>query len=95
MEKKNILDAVTKSVSDLHREIDMHHKLMASLVGHDVEPEKINEWLAQCRTNSNECRLKDAIMEAIDVLEESRKAFKSRRLEMLRKKLTQVLIEVD
>ncbi|MBU2552356.1 MAG: hypothetical protein KKB20_28345 [Proteobacteria bacterium] len=37
--------------------------------------------------------LKAAIMEAIDELEESRKAFKSKRLEQLRKKLTYVLLE--
>ena len=43
--------------------------------------------------SANEGRLKEAIQEAIDVLEESRKAFKSKRLEALRKKLTQVLIE--
>lgn len=33
--------------------------------------------------------------EAIDVLEESRKAFKSKRLEILRKRLTQVLIDTE
>ncbi len=36
--------------------------------------------------------LRKAICETIEVLEESRKAFKSRKLEALRKKLTSVLI---
>jgi hypothetical protein len=36
--------------------------------------------------------MKEAIKEAIDELEESRKAFKSKRLEVLRKKLTMVLM---
>ena len=40
-------------------------------------------------------RFKEAITEAIEVLEETRKAFKSKRLEALRKKLTQVLIEPE
>jgi hypothetical protein len=37
--------------------------------------------------------LKSAIAEAITILEESRKAFKSKQIEALRKRLTQVLID--
>jgi hypothetical protein len=48
-----------------------------------------------CPRRSRELMMKTAIKEAIDVLEESRKAFKSKRLEALRKKLTQVLIDAD
>lgn len=33
--------------------------------------------------------------EVIDVLEESRKAFKSKRLEILRKRLSQVLVDPE
>jgi len=36
-----------------------------------------------------------AIRDTIEVLEETRKAFKSKRLEVLRKKLTSVLIESE
>lgn len=39
--------------------------------------------------------MKEALLDAIQVLEESRKAFKSKRLEALRKKLIQVLSETD
>jgi hypothetical protein len=39
--------------------------------------------------------MKAAIQEAIEVLDESRKAFKSKRLEILRKRLTQVLAEAQ
>jgi len=49
--------------------------------------------LFQSYSFSNESRLKEAIKEAIDVLEETRKAFKSKKLAALRKKLTHVLIE--
>lgn len=38
-------------------------------------------------------RLKETLLEAIQVLEESRKAFKSKQLEALRKKLIEVLAE--
>lgn len=39
-------------------------------------------------------RLKDTLLETIQVLEESRKAFKSKQLETLRKKLIKVLAEI-
>ena len=48
-----------------------------------------------CSKRSRELRLEKAIKEAIDVIEESRKAFKSKRLEALRKKLISVLIDAD
>lgn len=38
-------------------------------------------------------KLKDTLLETIQVLEESRKAFKSKQLEVLRKKLIEVLAE--
>jgi hypothetical protein len=44
---------------------------------------------------SREKVYKAAIEEAINVIEESRKAFKSRRLEALRKRLTKVLIDTQ
>jgi len=39
--------------------------------------------------------LKKAIQEAIEILEQTKKSFKSKKLEMLRKKLTDVLIEAE
>ena len=46
-----------------------------------------------CPSKSREAILRDAIKDAIEALEQSRKAFKSKQLEVLRKKLTRVLIE--
>ncbi len=40
-----------------------------------------------------ELRLKEALRKTLEVLEETRKAFKSKRLEVLRKKLNDLLIE--
>jgi hypothetical protein len=49
--------------------------------------------------HESECRyktkLKEILVETIDELEKSRKAFKSRQLEMLRKKLIGVLAEIS
>ena len=41
----------------------------------------------------NEGRLRQVLYETIETLEETRKAFKSKRLETLRKKLLKVLME--
>jgi len=42
-----------------------------------------------------ELRLSNAIKDAIEILEETRKAFKSKRLGVLRKRLTQVLTKPE
>ena len=47
-----------------------------------------------CPLRARERALKQALQEAITVLEQSRKSFKSKQLEQLRKKLTQTLIDL-
>ncbi|SEM64300.1 hypothetical protein SAMN04489760_12930 [Syntrophus gentianae] len=39
-------------------------------------------------------KFKETLLDAISVLEESRKSFRSKQLEALRKKLTRVLVEI-
>ncbi|MBW2642226.1 MAG: hypothetical protein JRC89_02385 [Deltaproteobacteria bacterium] len=90
--KKDLVTVINRSAEELHQKIDMHRCLMTTLLEKKVANETIKQ-LALPTYFPNENRLKQAIMETIDVLEESRKAFKSKRLEVLRKKLTQVLIE--
>ena len=90
--KKDLVTVINRSAEELHQKIDMQCYLMTTLLEKKVANETIKE-LALPTYFPNENRLKQAIMETIDVLEESRKAFKSKRLEVLRKKLTQVLIE--
>lgn len=50
----------------------------------------LNQCVSVC---PHKQRLKETLLETIQVLEESKKAFKSKRLEMLRKKLIEVLAE--
>jgi len=90
--KKDLVTVINRSAEELHQKIDMHRYLMTTLLEKKVDNETIKQ-LALPTYFPDENRLKQAIMETIDVLEESRKAFKSKRLEVLRKKLTQVLIE--
>lgn len=90
--KEELMSALHKSVKDLQQGIDIHTGLIASILedtGGHFKP------FPETSSRSRESRMKEAIKEAIDVLDESRKAFKSKRLEALRKKLTQVLIDID
>jgi len=91
--KEEIVSAINRSVSDLYKGLEMHQCLMATILEKNLDRESVDSLLSFCPSRNRENRLRDAIKEAIDVLEESRKAFKSKRLETLRKSLTQILIE--
>ena len=90
--KKDLITVIDKSAEELHQKIDMHRHLMTILLEKKVGDKNINQ-LSFLSHSSNERMLKEAVRETIEVLEESRKAFKSKRLEALRKKLTGILIE--
>jgi hypothetical protein len=90
------LKTIERSMQELYAAIASHRSVMTSIYGQEkigAQTETV-PW-AHCSPESRERVLKEAIREAIDVLEESRKAFKSKRLEVLRKKLTNVLIDTD
>ena len=92
--KKDMINVIDKSAEELHLKIDMHCHLMTAMLEQNLGDGNIKElFLPSCY--HKKVRLKEAVKETIDVLEESRKAFKSKRLEALRKKLTHVLIESE
>ncbi len=93
--KKDLIVALSRSVKELQLGMDTHTCLVASILGHDVDTRNLKPVLACCPSRTREMVMKEAIMEAIEVLDESRKSFKSKRLEVLRKRLTQVLVEVS
>ena len=95
LEKNALLEALNASVKDLQKGIDMHCCLVASIVDEKVDERNLKPLLNLCPSRSREQTLKEAIKDAIDTIEESRKAFKSKQLEALRKRLTQVLIDTD
>jgi len=88
------LAVIDRSVQELHEMIDSHRSLIASIVARRTDGSQMENLPRFCVSQSGEGVLKNAIREAIEVLEESRKAFKSKRLEALRKKLTDVLIDL-
>jgi hypothetical protein len=91
--KRDLIEIIDKSTEDLHQRIDMHRYLMATILDKKVSETKLKNVLLP--DHHRELRLKKTIKETIEVLEETRKAFKSKRLEVLRKKLTDVLIESE
>jgi len=90
--KSALITAIDRSAEELHQKIDMHRYLMAAILEQKMDGGNIKQ-LSLTACSPDETRLKEALRETIEILEESRKAFKSKRLEALRKKLTQVLIE--
>lgn len=93
--KQDLIRALNVSVKELQLCIDHHCCLVAAILGGQVDERNPRPLLNLYAKRSGESMMKEAIKEAIEVLEESRKAFKSKRLETLRKKLTQVLIDTD
>ena len=90
--KKNLMNVIDKSAEELHLKIDMHCHLMTAMLEQNLGDGNIKELiLPSCYRK--EARLEEAVKETIEALEQTKKAFKSKKLEMLRKKLTQVLIE--
>lgn len=93
--KQEVVHALNTSIKDLQKSIDTHCCLVASLMEEGVDERNLKPLMDLCPGYNREVKLKIAIKEAIDIIEESRKAFKSKRLESLRKKLTQVLIDMN
>jgi hypothetical protein len=89
--EKDLIHVIDKSTEEMHQQIDLRRHIMTSILERRVGKERLG-WLPQSSNPAHEFKLREAIKEAIEVLEQTRKAFKSKRLETLRKKLTQVLI---
>ena len=74
---------------EMHRRVDLQRALIVRLLADGLP---VGAWgtcpLVGCPRLS---KIEEAVKEAIEVLDETRRAFKSRRLEVLRKKLTDVL----
>ena len=89
---RNVINTMARRVAELNQQLDMLSCFVQendpSLDGADERDELGLPWL-------REEKLKAAIKEAVEELEESRKSFKSKRLELLRKKLTRTLMDLN
>jgi len=82
-------ELLTKNIEDMQAMLDDHGSLLNYLKEGGDTP-LLRRCVSACPDKQ---KLKDTLLEAIQVLEESRKAFKSKKLEALRKKLIEVLAE--
>ncbi len=83
-------EVLAASIKDIRMKIQEHERLFE----HFNEGGESKMLDLQLVNYSSDERLKNVILEAIEILEDSRKAFKSKELEALRKKLIRVLAEV-
>jgi type I site-specific restriction-modification system R (restriction) subunit len=88
---KDFFYVINKNVECLQETLNMHKCLVSALAGQKIKPEEIKQIYSIYSNGKNEKILKEAIQDAINELEESRKSFKSKRLEKLRLKLVSVL----
>lgn len=82
-------EALSKSIRDIQMRLKEHERLLECL------QERDEEAVAACLSldGRHSILMRETLVEVIEVLEDSRKAFKSPRLEALRKKLIRVLAE--
>ena len=93
--REELFDTLRASAHMLRQGIEAHNGLIASLMQIETAEEARGSFVAVPGFHARESRMREAIKEAIVVLDESRRAFKSKRLEALRKRLTQVLIDTQ
>lgn len=87
-------DKLLRSSATLQRQMAAHHALVARLIEQGPEAD-LDSLCEEGAPDEEDCaeRLRAALLEAIEVLEGTRKAFKSKQLEMLRKKLIGILAD--
>ncbi len=91
IDDSNILEKLRSSTEEIHRRLDVQCALMESILNKEKDADNYQTSVFK-KNNEQEKKLISAIRDTIDVLEQTKKSFKSKRLEMLRKKLTDVLI---
>jgi hypothetical protein len=87
------IDILQASASDLQQRAEAHRRLIAAA----VEQNDVKHVFDACHLSdcSHKQELKGILLEAVSVLEDTRRAFKSRQLEALRKKMIRILAEAS
>jgi len=84
-------EALARSAEELRQRIEEHHALLKRVMEESDSVAVVDVCLVvEC---PHRRKLREVLTEVIEVLEETRRAFKSKRLEALRKKLVRVLAE--
>ncbi len=83
--------SISPSAEELHERAKGHQSLLIQVMKGDGSKARFDECMFQECPHKH--KLRKTLMEVINVLEETRKAFKSKQLEALRKKLIWVPAE--
>jgi hypothetical protein len=89
--KEQLKKLIEKSTQDLHHRVDMQQHVLLSILGQIKDGCPVD--LCPVMDCPHRRLLRQVLAETIEVLEETKKAFKSKRLEGLRKRLLYVLME--
>jgi len=84
-----LYSALTRGLEDV-REILAEHQEVLRRIGEGEDEHGLERCPIDC---PHRTKLREVLLETIERLEESRKSFKSRQLEELRKKLIRILAE--
>ncbi len=90
-DNEKLAAVVRNSLEELSGELRRHRELLTDLLEKGLDPGLLEKEEGE-RPLFREKAFRLALEEAIEVLEQSRSSFKSKRLEALRKRLTQVLM---
>lgn len=80
-------EELLKSAEELCRKAERHRRLMRGICGGGEHGSHT------CSCEPQVLKLRQVICESISVIEDTRKSFKSKRLELLKKKLIQALAD--
>jgi len=82
---------IERCARDLHDRVDMQQNVLLTILGKIKSPPPMDLCSTpDCQHKKLFCKV---LLETIDVLEETKRSFKSKRLEELRKRLTDLLKE--
>ena len=88
-----VIDALKANAQELQQSIERHCELVSAVVNGQAADCSMQELMDMCPKRSREQALEAVIREAVDEIEATRKAFKSKQLERLRKRLIDVLVD--
>lgn len=83
-------ELLEQSLADLESQIERHRRLLRAVVENRPEIAEADCAWADCRHRRRLCVV---LLEAIAAMDETRRAFKSRQLEQLRKEFAHILQE--
>ena len=92
MDAASIIAQLNRSIAELHRKVDDQTRILAELraLRENIEIDGQSSSLAGA---TREDHLEAVIRDAITTLEQSKRAFRSKQLELLRRRLMQALID--